>query len=63
MPIEAVKIPQNVYVEDRIVGPITLRQLIITGIGAGIGYTFYALAAQAGLTSIPVMIVCWSYHA
>lgn len=60
MPIEAVKIPQNVYVEDRIIGPVTLRQLIITGIGGGIGYTFYALAAQAGLTSIPVIVICWS---
>jgi len=59
MPIEAVKIPQNVYVEDCIIGPVTLKQLMITGIGTGIGYMFYALAVQAGVRSIPVLVLCW----
>ena len=60
MPIEAVKIPQNVYVEDRIIGPITLKQLFITGIGVGIGYMCYAIAIKAGIRSLPVLVVCWT---
>lgn len=36
------KIPQNVQVEDKIVGPLTLRQLIYAGIGGGISYALYS---------------------
>jgi len=32
------KVPQDVQREDRIVGPLTLRQLIICGIGGSIAY-------------------------
>jgi hypothetical protein len=60
MPIEAVKIPQNVYVEDRIIGPITIRQLLITGIGVGIGYMCYALAIKAGTRSLPILVMAWT---
>lgn len=60
MPIEPVKIPQNVYVEDRIIGPITLRQLIVMGIGAGISYVLYASATKGGPVSIPLTIALWS---
>lgn len=35
------KIPQNVQVEDKIVGPLTLRQLIYLGVGGGITYVIY----------------------
>jgi hypothetical protein len=59
MAIEAVKIPQNVYVEDRIIGPVTLKQLMITGIGCGISYMFYAIAAKSGVATIPITIACW----
>ena len=59
MPIEAVKIPQNVYVEDRIIGPVTLKQLIITGIGGGISYVLYASVTKAGITNLPAVILCW----
>lgn len=37
------KIPQNVGIEDKIVGPLTLRQLIILAIGIGISYTLFAV--------------------
>lgn len=57
MAIEAVKIPQNVYVEDRIIGPVTLKQLIIVGLGSGLSYIIYSMAAKAGNSSIPVIIV------
>lgn len=61
MPIEAVKIPQNVYVEDRIVGPVTLRQLIILIVTGGLSYAIMTAARnQMGETSIPVTILCWT---
>jgi hypothetical protein len=59
MPIEAIKIPQNVYVEDRIIGPVTLRQLIIIGIGAGIGYGIFATVQKAGVTNVIALGACW----
>ena len=59
MAIEAVKIPQNVYVEDRIVGPITLRQLIILGAGAGISFALYSTATKAGPVGVPLTIALW----
>jgi hypothetical protein len=59
MPIEPVKIPQNVYVEDTIIGPITFRQLIIVGIGAGISYVIFAMVTQAGFTDVTIQGLCW----
>lgn len=59
MPIEAVKIPQNVYVEDRIIGPVTLKQLTITGIGAGLGYMCYGLALKSGVDNIVLLALAW----
>lgn len=35
------KVPQNVQREDKIVGPLTLRQLIMCGVGGGIAYAIY----------------------
>lgn len=35
------KVPQNVQREDKIVGPLTLKQLIICGIGGTIAYAIY----------------------
>jgi len=40
------KIPQNVGIEDKIVGPFSLRQLIILAIGAGISYTLFAITSR-----------------
>jgi hypothetical protein len=60
MPIEAVKIPQNVYVEDRIIGPITLKHLLIMGIGAGISYAIFASAQKAGVTNVVALGACWT---
>lgn len=60
MPIEPVKIPQNVYVEDRIVGPVTLRQLIILLVSGGFSYALWTgVKAQTGYASIPLTILCW----
>ncbi|MFH1284199.1 MAG: PrgI family protein [Candidatus Peregrinibacteria bacterium] len=39
------KVPQDVQREDTIIGPITLKQLIILGIGGGIAYGIYVSLA------------------
>lgn len=59
MPIEAVKIPQNVYVEDRIIGPVTLKQLFMTGAGLGISYVIFASAQKSGMTNVIFLGACW----
>lgn len=40
------KIPQNVGIEDKIVGPFSLRQLIILAIGGGISYVLFAITSR-----------------
>lgn len=40
------KIPQNVGIEDKIVGPLTLRQLIILAVGCGISYVLFAIMSK-----------------
>ncbi len=40
------KVPQNVQREDRIVGPLTLKQLIICAIGFTIAYGIYVALAN-----------------
>lgn len=40
------KVPQNVQREDKIVGPLTLKQLIICGIGFGVAYGIYVTLAK-----------------
>lgn len=40
------KIPQNVGIEDKIVGPLTLRQLIIIAVGSAISYVFFAILSK-----------------
>lgn len=60
MPIDPVKIPQNVYIEDRIVGPLTLRQIITMAIGGGISYSIYASLAKAyGHVDIVTTVIVW----
>lgn len=48
MAIEPVKIPQNVYVEDRIIGPITLKQIMIVLGSSGLSYALWAMTRSAG---------------
>jgi hypothetical protein len=60
MPIEAVKIPQNVYIEDRIIGPLTLRQIILMAVGGGISYVIYAsLVKLYGTVDIVTTVIVW----
>lgn len=61
MPIEAVKIPQNVYIEDRIIGPLSLRQIMIIAIGGGISYAIFGSIQRAyGSVPIPLGIMAWT---
>jgi len=40
------KVPQNVEREDKIVGPLTLKQLILVAVGGGISYLLYINLAK-----------------
>lgn len=60
MPIQPIKIPQNVYIEDHIVGPLTLKQMLIVGIGAGFSYALYGMLTKAyGALPLPMTIIVW----
>lgn len=60
MPIEPVKIPQNVYIEDRIVGPLTLKQIIISMLGMGFSYALWASIAKAyGSVPLHITVIVW----
>jgi len=39
------KVPQNVQMADKIVGPLTLRHMIILGAGGGLAYLIYTILA------------------
>lgn len=60
MALDPIKIPQNVYIEDRIVGPLTLKQVITVAIGGGFSYFLWAMLNRAyGELPLPVMIAVW----
>ena len=60
MPVDAVKIPQNVQIEDKIVGPLSLRQIIIMTLGGGFSYMLYVSAQKSmGNIGIPLTILLW----
>ena len=62
MSLSPVKIPQNVYVEDRIFGPVSLRQLIILMVGGGVSYGIWSLvkSANGGSAGMVLTAICWS---
>ncbi|MBI3619410.1 PrgI family protein [Candidatus Peregrinibacteria bacterium] len=60
MSIEPVKIPQNVHIEDRIIGPLSLRQIMIIAIGGGFSYALYSSLIKAyGQIGIPITVIVW----
>lgn len=60
MAIDPIKIPQNVYIEDRIVGPLTLKQIMVVGIGGGLSYAMWASASKAyGTVGIVPTVIIW----
>lgn len=40
------KVPQNVQMADKIVGPLTLRHMIIIGAGGGFAYLLYSILSK-----------------
>jgi hypothetical protein len=60
MPIDPIKIPQNVHIEDRIVGPLTLKQIIIVAIGCGFSYALYTMLLRTmGEVPLPLTVMVW----
>ena len=60
MPTDPVKIPQNVQIEDRIIGPLSLRQIIIIALGGGFSYMVYSgVQKSAGHVGIPLTVLIW----
>ena len=51
------KIPQNVQAEDKIVGPLTLKQLIIVGVGGGIDYFIYISLSKVYFLTVWILPV------
>ena len=53
------KVPQNIRREDKIVGPLTLKQMIICAIGGTIAYAIYVSLANYYLwiTWLPPMLI------
>ncbi|MFC1809932.1 PrgI family protein [Patescibacteria group bacterium] len=41
------KVPQNVQMADKIVGPLTLRHMIIIGAGGGFAYLIYTILSRS----------------
>jgi len=53
----AVKIPYNVEKEDKLIGPLTLKQFLYVVAGAGIGFGFYELYRVAALSFFGFVIL------
>ena len=54
------KVPQNVQMEDKIVGPLTLKQMLILGVGGGMTYVVYLALARTYFWEVwivPVAVV------
>lgn len=54
------KVPQDVQREDTIIGPLTLKQMIILGVGGGICYAIYVSLSKTYFLEIwlpPVVII------
>jgi len=54
------KVPQNVQMEDKIVGPLTLKQMIIIAAGGGMAYVVYLALARTYFWEVwlpPVAVV------
>ena len=60
MTIDPVKIPQNVYVEDRIIGSITLRQIIICLLTGGASYAIFSSLKSANYLTELTGILAWT---
>ena len=44
--MDYVKIPQNIRIEDKLIGPLSLRQIIIMAMGGGVSYSLFAMVSK-----------------
>lgn len=51
------QVPQFIEVEDKIFGPLTLKQFIYLAGGAGLSFVIYLLLGNILFASIPIIIV------
>ena len=58
MTIEAVKVPADIQVEEKIIGPIGLRQVFILIGTGGLSYVFWSFAKNAGANTT-FQILSW----
>lgn len=58
--MENVKIPQNVKVEDKLIGPFSLKQLILVGLGGGFSYVLFAFLQKSfGVVPVGAHAIIW----
>ena len=51
------QVPQFIEVEDKIFGPMTLKQFIYMAGGAGLSFLIYVLAKSLAIAFLPIIIV------
>lgn len=51
------QVPQFIEVEDKIFGPLTLKQFIYMAGGGGVSFMIYALLDNLMLAAIPIIII------
>jgi hypothetical protein len=52
--MDYVKIPQNVRVEDKLIGPFSLKQIILIAVGGGFSYSLFAMLSKT-YGAVPVI--------
>lgn len=59
------KVPQNIDIEDRILGPLTMTQFVYAVVGFGVGYILYnvipAPVSYAFIVPIAFFVVCLDF--
>ncbi len=56
MPIDPVKIPSNVQIEEKIFGPVSLRQIFIMMVTGGFSYIIWTVGQRNGYNGIPYTV-------
>lgn len=51
------QVPQFIEVEDKIFGPLTLKQFIYLAAGGGLSFLIYSLLGSIILAALPILIV------
>lgn len=58
--MQNIKIPQNVQIEDKLVGPFSLKQLLLVALGGGFSYALYAsINKSVGYVPVAAHMFIW----